>query len=376
MKEQRRLLLQIYFWVTFLLVVVTTNTFAQEEDLLEKVINELIVHKREFDEQQLYQPDTDEDASDEGEWVIKVNGGLENALKIANETNTNLQRPLPGFHDIYVFERVYPPGWRQRHKRSSGELASHFTQLNDVQWAEHQREKRRTKRQMSPPQMGGGFLSMFNDPLWPQQWQMHNFNTSKKGDMRIIEAWGLGVTGRGVVVSILDDGIDHQHPDLAPNYDPRSSFDLNDNDNDPMPSPNEDNKHGTRCAGEVAMVANNGICGVGIAWNAKIAGVRMLDGRITDRLEGEALSLALETVDIYSASWGPNDDGKTVEGPGRLALLGLIKGIKYGRNGKGAIYVWASGNGGMNKDDCNCDGYTSSLFSFSVASAAEDGTFP
>jgi proprotein convertase subtilisin/kexin type 1 len=143
-----------------------------------------------------------------------------------------------------------------------------------------------------------------------------------------------------------------------------------------MPTRNEDNKHGTRCAGEVSMVANNGICGVGVAYNAKIAGVRMLDGRITDRLEGEALAMGIETVDIYSASWGPNDDGKTVEGPGRLALLGLIKGIKYGRQGKGSIYVWASGNGGMNKDDCNCDGYTSSLFSFSVASAAEDGTFP
>lgn len=55
----------------------------------------------------------------------------------------------------------------------------------------------------------------------------------------------------------------------------------------------------------------------------------MLDGRITDRLEGEALSMGLDTVDVYSASWGPNDDGKTVEGPGRLATLGLLKGINY-----------------------------------------------
>lgn len=69
-----------------------------------------------------------------------------------------------------------------------------------------------------------------------------------------------------------DDGIDHQHPDLAPNYDPQSSYDLNDNDDDPTPTRNEDNKHGTRCAGEVSMVANNGICGVGVAYNAKIAG--------------------------------------------------------------------------------------------------------
>lgn len=31
-------------------------------------------------------------------------------------------------------------------------------------------------------------------------------------------------------------------------------------------------RHGTRCAGEVAAVANNDICGVGVAYNAKIGG--------------------------------------------------------------------------------------------------------
>lgn len=31
-------------------------------------------------------------------------------------------------------------------------------------------------------------------------------------------------------------------------------------------------RHGTRCAGEVAAVADNGICGVGVAYNAKIGG--------------------------------------------------------------------------------------------------------
>lgn len=31
-------------------------------------------------------------------------------------------------------------------------------------------------------------------------------------------------------------------------------------------------RHGTRCAGEVAAAANNGVCGVGVAYNAKIGG--------------------------------------------------------------------------------------------------------
>lgn len=45
----------------------------------------------------------------------------------------------------------------------------------------------------------------------------------------------------------------------------------------------------------------------------------MLDGTISDRVEGAALSLKQNHIDIYSASWGPDDDGRTVDGPGVLA---------------------------------------------------------
>ena len=75
------------------------------------------------------------------------------------------------------------------------------------------------------------------------------------------------------------------------------------------------------------MEANNEKCGVGVAFNAGIGGIRMLDGTVTDRIEATALIHALEKVDIYSASWGPSDDGRTVEGPGRLARQSLYRGI-------------------------------------------------
>ena len=72
------------------------------------------------------------------------------------------------------------------------------------------------------------------------------------------------------------------------------------------------NKHGTRCAGQVSAQANNSVCSVGIAFNSGIGGVRMLDGTITDAVEARSLSLNPQEVDIYSASWGPDDDGKTI----------------------------------------------------------------
>uniref|UniRef100_A0A7E4VES7 P/Homo B domain-containing protein n=1 Tax=Panagrellus redivivus TaxID=6233 RepID=A0A7E4VES7_PANRE len=346
----------------------------RDTELVADAVEELLYSKRAA--RVVYEkPEQSQEVSDEGEWVLKVHGGLENAIRIANETNIALKRAVRGFDNLFVFEQAYSE--HSRRKRSIGELYQHLQAYSDVDWVEHQREKRRVKRGlMWQRQSSPTTVAKFNDPLWPVQWQVHTYNTSKKGDMRIVDAWGLGYTGKGIVVSILDDGVDHRHRDLAPNYEPRASYDLNGNDPDPTPQKDGNNKHGTRCAGEVAMVANNSICGVGVAFNAKIAGVRMLDGRITDRLEGEALSMNANLVDIYSASWGPSDDGKTVEAPGRLASLGILKGIRNGRNGRGTIYVWASGNGGSVQDDCNCDGYAQSLYTFSVSSAAEDGSFP
>lgn len=105
-------------------------------------------------------------------------------------------------------------------------------------------------------------------------------------------------------------------------------------------------RHGTRCAGEIAAIAGNGICGVGVAFNAKIGGVRMLDGSVSDSVEAASLSLNQNHIDIYSASWGPEDDGKIFDGPGKLAQEAFYRGIKTGRRGLGNIFVWASGNGG------------------------------
>lgn len=105
---------------------------------------------------------------------------------------------------------------------------------------------------------------------------------------------------------------------------------MNDDDADPTPRYGRGffNSHGTRCAGEIAMEANNAKCGVGVAFNVSIGGVRMLDGPVSDRVEASSLIYALDLVDIYSASWGPSDDGKTVEGPGKLVRQALYRGVK------------------------------------------------
>ena len=121
---------------------------------------------------------------------------------------------------------------------------------------------------------------------------------------------------------------------------------------------------------------NNSLCGVGVAFNCRIGGIRLLDGKVTDRLEAEALNYNNNHIDIFSASWGPLDDGKTVDCPGFLAKHALINGVTFGRNGKGTIYVWAAGNGGRLQDNCNCDGYTASVFTITIGGVKRDGGMP
>lgn len=53
----------------------------------------------------------------------------------------------------------------------------------------------------------------------------------------------------------------------------------------------------------------------------------MLDGEVTDMVEAQSLSLNPQHIDIYSASWGPEDDGKTVDGPAKLAKEAFLRGV-------------------------------------------------
>lgn len=86
--------------------------------------------------------------------------------------------------------------------------------------------------------------------------------------------------------------------------------------------------HGTRCAGEVAAARDNGVCGVGVAYDSKVAGIRMLDQPyMTDLIEANSMGHEPDLIDIYSASWGPTDDGKTVDGPRNATMRAIVRGV-------------------------------------------------
>ena len=76
-----------------------------------------------------------------------------------------------------------------------------------------------------------------------------------------------------------------------------------------------------RCAGLIAAVPNNTVCAVGVALGASVSGIRMLDGKVTDSLEAQSFIYKAHLNWIYSCSWGPEDNGRTIEGPGKLAQV-------------------------------------------------------
>ncbi|KAF9891998.1 pheromone processing endoprotease [Aspergillus nanangensis] len=211
------------------------------------------------------------------------------------------------------------------------------------------------------------------DPIFSGQW--HLFNTVQIGhDLNVTGAWLEGITGKGVITAVVDDGLDMYSNDLKPNYFAEGSFDFNDQVPEPKPRLLED-RHGTRCAGEIAA-ARNDICGLGVAYDSRVSGVRILSEPIDDTDEAAAINYAYQQNDIYSCSWGPPDDGATMEGPGVLIKRAMVNGIQNGRGGKGSIFVFAAGNGASHDDNCNFDGYTNSIYSITVGAIDREGLHP
>ncbi|CAH4022485.1 unnamed protein product [Pieris brassicae] len=339
------------------------------------------------------------------EWEWGVRGGESSAVKASPLTKAHIFDNHFHFHHNSVARRSLTPAhdhhgrletdsrvrWARQQKILSRKKRDLITIPDSVTTVETKpsagpspssatKREAGSKRELQNTRVKGRPRStdlrfVLNDPKWPHMWYL---NRGGGLDMNVIPAWREGVTGRGVVVTILDDGLETDHPDIVSNYDPMASYDVNSHDSDPQPRYDmiDSNRHGTRCAGEVAATANNSLCAVGVAYDASVGGVRMLDGDVTDAVEARSLSLNPQHVDIYSASWGPDDDGKTVDGPGELATRAFIEGVNKGRNGKGSIFVWASGNGGREHDNCNCDGYTNSIWTLSISSATERGEVP
>ncbi|KAK2868717.1 hypothetical protein Q7C36_000588 [Tachysurus vachellii] len=301
-------------------------------------------------------------------WVVQLshrsepheNSLDELAKHVALEAGLESHGQIGQLHGHYLLCQVTD---EDKHHIAAGQtLDSH----PHVVWHSQENVLRRSKRSLT-----------FNDPKYPSQWHLHN-DVRQGMDINVTGVWEHNITGTGVTVVVVDDGLQHTLEDIQPNYSPEGSYDLNSNDPDPMPHPDShsDNHHGTRCAGEIAAVPNNSFCAVGVAYGSKVAGIRVLDGPLTDSMEAVAFNKHYQVNDVYSCSWGPDDDGRTVDGPHPLGQAALKHGVLAGRRGFGSIFVVASGNGGLFNDNCNYDGYANSIYTVTIGAVDENGKMP
>jgi subtilisin family serine protease len=166
--------------------------------------------------------------------------------------------------------------------------------------------------------------------------------------------------GEGVVVAVVDSGLDLAHPDIASNVwlniDEIAGNGIDDDGNgfvDDMngwnfssanANPSDDFGHGTHVAGTIAAIANNEVGIVGVAPRAKVLPIKALDatGRGTfDALANALVYAAQNGADVINNSWGCNascPSNPVIEDAVTLA------------NSLGSVVVFAAGNSSQDID--------------------------
>lgn len=155
------------------------------------------------------------------------------------------------------------------------------------------------------------------------------------------DVWALGYTGEGVIVSVIDAGINYNHVDLADHmwesedY-PNHGYDFHNDDNDPM----DGHGHGTHCAG---TVAGDGTAGsqTGMAPDALLMGCKVLgdDGSGQESNVWAAIEFSVEQgAHIISMSlgwqhsWNPDRQTWRLTYDNALAA-GVIASVAAGNEG-------------------------------------------
>ncbi len=281
-----------------------------------------------------------------------------------------------------------------------------------------------------------------SDPLVKDQWFLHGGNFRPRGRpanprvnyyyLDVFPQWESRIDGRGVVISVVDDGVNFIHSDLADKFVPLLSTDLatpirisKDRERDlaynektgQFESNEEHDKriearlarltkyglplvgqfHGTGVASIAAGSPSDGTCGTGVAPGAMLSSVRVIgaseasgsgvgEGHMLTEVQ-EALALSYKCINldhttgkqkienmIFVVSWGPEDsDNQTPTSASKIVEAAIQGCVEYGRHGYGSIYVQAAGNGKQKFDSSDLDGYASMRYTISVGSISSTG---
>ena len=188
-----------------------------------------------------------------------------------------------------------------------------------------------------------------NDPNFNRQWALQNdgtslqYNGTPNEDMQVTDAWNYTQGSSDIKVAILDEGVDLDHPDLVDNLLP--GFD---GFGQTAGDAQNDDAHGTACAGIVAAVANNNLGVAGVAPNCKIIPVRIAYSSggywvTSSSTIANCINWAWNQggADVLSNSWGGGSSSS-------LITSAIANSVSNGRGGLGAPVLFASGNSNNN----------------------------
>jgi subtilisin family serine protease len=191
-----------------------------------------------------------------------------------------------------------------------------------------------------------------DDPDFPRQWGLPQIKAPT--------AWDTRREAPGVVVAVIDTGIDYTHYDLRPNMWTNDAEENGtpgtDDDNNGITDdiyganfetgsgtgdPFDDHYHGTHVAGIAAALTDNAMGVAGTAWKAELMAVKFLDASGSGSAAGaiKAIDYAVQMkVQVMNASWG-----------GYGFSQGIYDAIEVA-NREGILFVAAAGNEGVDND--------------------------
>lgn len=169
------------------------------------------------------------------------------------------------------------------------------------------------------------------DPSYGKSWALPKIQAPT--------AWDT-TNGDGIIIAILDTGVNSNHPDLAANMVPGwNTFDDNEDSADVY-------GHGTKVAGAAAAAANNAAGSAGVSWGASIMPIRVSDLSGNSRISTIAKGIrwaADHGAHVVNISFGPIHQNLTIR-----------SAAAYMRS-KGGVVVISSGNSGQFVSDTPSD---------------------
>jgi subtilisin family serine protease len=159
-----------------------------------------------------------------------------------------------------------------------------------------------------------------NDPWYIDEWHLTKIGAPT--------AWSSTTGGAGIIVAILDGGVDGSHPDLAPNM--VAGWNTYDNTSDTS----DPGGHGTKVAGSAVAASNNGIGVAGVAWGCKIMPVRIAD------------STGATTYSVMAAglNWAANHGARVANISYTASDSSTVASAAKYFQSKGGVVAMSSGN--------------------------------